>query len=77
MELHLAEGPSTQYVYVRTLVPNTIKTMVFGTRDLNYWVLGPSGPSFALMPSVQVVLHLGGIVVEMDPVDNVLPRLLS
>ena len=34
------EGPSTQYV--RTLVPRAIKNMVFGTRDLKYWVLGPS-----------------------------------
>ena len=25
------------------LDPNTIKSMVFGTRDLKYWVLGPSG----------------------------------
>ena len=35
------EGPSTQYL--RTLVPNTNKGMVFGTRNLKYWVLGPSG----------------------------------
>ena len=35
------EGPSTQYL--RTLVPNTIKSKVFGTRNLKYWVLGPSG----------------------------------
>ena len=35
------EGPCTQHL--RTLVPNTIKGMVFGTRDLKYWVLGPSG----------------------------------
>ena len=35
------EGPSTQYV--RTLVPNAIKSMVFGTRSLKYLVLGPSG----------------------------------
>ena len=34
------EGPNTQYS--RTLVPNTIKGMVLGTRVLNYWVLGPS-----------------------------------
>ena len=36
-----AEGPSTQDSL--TLVPNTIKSMVFGARDLKYWVLGPSG----------------------------------
>ena len=35
------EGPSTQYL--RTLVPKAIKGMVFGTRVLTYWVLGPSG----------------------------------
>ena len=35
------EGPSTQYL--RTLVPDTIKSMVLGTRSLKYWVLGPSG----------------------------------
>ena len=35
------KGPSTQYL--RSLVPNTIKSMVFGTRNLKYWVLGPSG----------------------------------
>ena len=31
---------STQYL--RTLVPQTIPLMVFGTRVLKYWVLGPS-----------------------------------
>ena len=35
------EGPSTQYF--RFLVPKTIFFMVFGTRVLKYWVLGPSG----------------------------------
>ena len=35
------EGPSTQLF--RSLVRNTIKSMVFGTRNLHYWVLGPSG----------------------------------
>ena len=40
------EGPSTQYL--RTLVPNTIKGMVFGTRDLRYWVLRPSGNNIVL-----------------------------
>ena len=34
----IPEGPSTQY-YLRFLVPK----MVFGTRVLQYWVLGPSG----------------------------------
>ena len=29
--------------YSRTLVPNTMKSMVFGARDLKYWVLAPSG----------------------------------
>ena len=35
------EGPSTQSL--STLVPNTIKSMVFGIRDHEYWVFGPSG----------------------------------
>ena len=34
------EGPSTQYS--RTLVPKTVLGVVFGTRVLKYWVLGPS-----------------------------------
>ena len=34
-------GPSTQYL--STLVPNTIKSMDFGTRNLKYWVFGHSG----------------------------------
>ena len=34
------EGPSTQYL--RALVPKAINGMVFGTRVLKYWVLGPS-----------------------------------
>ena len=33
------EGPSTQYL--RLLVPKTIPLV--GTKDLKYWVLGPSG----------------------------------
>ena len=36
----LPEGPSTQYL--RTLVPKAIKGMVLRTRNLKYWVLGPS-----------------------------------
>ena len=35
------EGPSTQYL--KTLIPTAIKGMVFGTRVLKHWVLGPSG----------------------------------
>ena len=35
------EAPSTQCF--SSLVPNTIKSMVFGTRNLKYWVLGLSG----------------------------------
>ena len=37
------EGPSTQYL--RTLIPNTIKGIVFRTRVLKDWVLGASGES--------------------------------
>ena len=40
-DLAYPEGPSTQCLM--TLVPNTIQSMVFGARDLKYWVLGPSG----------------------------------
>ena len=36
--LLVSEGPSTQYS--RTLVPNTISLMIFGTRVLDYWALG-------------------------------------
>ena len=39
------EGPSTQYL--RILVPNTIRSMVFGARDLKYWLPGPSGNIFS------------------------------
>ena len=35
------EGPSTQYL--RTLVPNTINSMVFGSRNFKYWALEPFG----------------------------------
>ena len=35
------EGPSTQYLRFQS--PNTINSMVLGTRSLNYWVLGHSG----------------------------------
>ena len=33
---------------------NTIKGMAFGTRDLKYWVLGPSG-LYALGPKVGII----------------------
>ena len=39
------EGTSTQYL--RPLIPNTIKGMVFGTKVLKYFVLGPSGLTLA------------------------------
>ena len=35
------EGPSTQYL--RSLVPNTMRSVVSGTRNLEYWALGSSG----------------------------------
>ena len=41
MYIHTSEDPSTQDL--RFLVPNTIQGMVFGTRSLRYYVLGPSG----------------------------------
>ena len=57
LERHGAVGPETKdfqiplvcyhtffsWGYLRSLVPNTMKSMVLGTRDLKYWVLGPSG----------------------------------
>ena len=39
--VYYLEGPSTQHL--RTLVPKAINGMVFGTRVLKHWVLGPSG----------------------------------
>ena len=36
-----SEGPSSPNL--SSLVPNTIKSMFSGTRNLKYWVLGPSG----------------------------------
>ena len=35
------EGPSTQYL--RFLVPKTTLLMIYGTRELKHWVLGPWG----------------------------------
>ena len=37
----ISEGPSTHKS--RILVPKTIPLMVFGTKGLKYWALGPSG----------------------------------
>ena len=37
----IPEGPSTQHL--RFLVPQTTLLMVSGTKELKYWVLGPSG----------------------------------
>ena len=47
------EGPSSQYL--RTLVPNTIKGMVFGTRILKDGVLGLSGATMLRQPSQSLV----------------------
>ena len=48
------EGPSTRYL--RTLVPNTMKSMVFWnqTPQATHGVLGPSGFYWALEPECQV-----------------------
>ena len=46
------KGPSTQYL--KTLVPKTIKGMVFGTRVFKSWVLGPFG---GVSTSCQKQLH--------------------
>ena len=40
--LHVAQKVQVPK-YLRTLGPNTMKSMVLGTRNLKYWVLGPSG----------------------------------
>ena len=45
--MQLPEGPSTQYL--RTSVPKPIPLMVFGTKGLKYWVLGPSGAATHLL----------------------------
>ena len=37
----ILKGSSTSTI--RTLVPNTIKSMISGIRNLLYWLLGPSG----------------------------------
>ena len=39
--LHIPERQSTQYLW--TLVSKTIQGVVFETKNLKYWVLGPSG----------------------------------
>ena len=41
------ECPSTQCL--RTLVPNTIKGMVFGPRNLKYWACGRGKGAFELL----------------------------
>ena len=46
----IPKGPSTQYL--RTLVPKTIPSRVFGTRVLQYWVFGPSGYAMVKIPYV-------------------------
>ena len=48
------EGPSTQYLM--SLVLNTAKGMVSGTRNLKCWVLGPSGYSMVQMSDVVQLL---------------------
>ena len=50
------DGPST--LYLRTLVPNTIKSMVVGARDLKYCVLGSSGFSLILKASCSTLKEI-------------------
>ena len=52
------EGPSTQYL--RSMVPKTIPLMVFGTRVLNYGVLGPSGHILSKSLFAHTFLELRG-----------------
>ena len=55
------ERPSTQYL--RSLVPNTSKSMVSGTINLKHWVLGPSGKAQLIATSTFIsepkALHPG------------------
>ena len=50
------ESPSTQYL--RFLVPKTILLMVFGTRVLKYWILGPLGTECRLRATPFACRHL-------------------
>ena len=44
LEITLSAVPQrVQVPFLRTLVPKTIPSMAFGTRVLQWWVLGPSG----------------------------------
>ena len=49
-----SEGPSTQYL--RFLVPNTMPVLVFGARNLKYWVLGPFGSFYEFGKFLQPAL---------------------
>ena len=53
------EGPSTQYLGL--VVPKTILLLVFGTRELEYWVLGPSG----WVSMTQAAHVTAGVLVEL------------
>ena len=59
------KGPSTHYS--RTLVPKATWGMVFGTRVLKYWVLGPSGKDERLFNSRQPELPWSTKPVPEDP----------
>ena len=49
LKLH-PESPSTRYL--RLLVPETVLSMVFGTRQLKSWLLGPSGYRITADPTL-------------------------
>ena len=56
------EGPITQYV--RTLVLKTIEGMVFGTRVLKHWAIGPFGTFKADYKSIMLEMIEACIVVD-------------
>ena len=63
--LTLPEGPSTQYL--RTLVPKAILLMVFGTKVLKYWVLGPLGSKSTDSPVITWLVLLRGLINGLQP----------
>ena len=70
----LPEGPSTQDL--RTLAPNHIPLIAFGTRVLKYWVLGPSG---SVIKSCRNLAPCHGDMLSLSPWHGAksVPRLLD
>ena len=54
-----------------TLVPNTIESMAFDDRDLNYWVLGPSGLTIGTNgPYVVAQIMTAGVFINFPHLMN-------